>query len=214
MQTHALAAAHFGNLRHREYQQFAVFADGGDMVALDRHHQFGDFARIDIEHLTPFAGIGDHLVGADHKAATDRRGHQQFAARFVRPDFDDIRAFIQIDHQPDRIAEAAPARQFRRLQRKHLAVGHHHQQFGGGLGEEREFQPVITLELQARQILLVAFQRADPALFRHHHGQRFAFDHRFGQVDIGGFGRRVEGGAATADFGFLRKRLFDIADLG
>ena len=213
MQTHTLAATHFGDLRHREHQQFAVFTYGGDMVSLDRHDQSGDFARIDIEHLTPFACIGDHIVRADHKTAADRRGHQQFAARFVRPDFDNIRAFIQIDHQPDRITEAAPARQFRRLQREHLAVGHHHQQFGGGFGEEREFQPVIALELQARQILLVAFQRTNPAFFRHNYSQRLALDHRFGQVDICGFGWRVEGGAATADFGFLRKRLFDIADL-
>jgi hypothetical protein len=81
------------------------------------------------------------------------------------------------------------------------------------LGEERGFEPVVALELDAGKVGDVALQGADPALLRHDHGDRLALDHRLGEVDLGGVRRLLEGGAAAPERRVRPEGLLHLADL-
>ena len=108
---------------------------------------------------------------------------------------------------------AAPARQLRGVERVETAIAAEDQHLGGGLGRESEFQRVVGLEGDAREIGDMAAQRADPALLRNDHGDRLAHDHRL--FDRGFIVRRrnTEGRAALADVGLRAEFLPDLLDL-
>ena len=117
---------------------------------------------------------------------------------------------------------AAPARQLRRIDGVAAAVGSEHQELRRRLGEERELEPVVGLEGETGKVGDLAAQRADPALFGHHDGDRLALDQRLldrGLVVRGRFGkagaalaeRRSSGRTCRAPRGSRRRSIFHCA---
>src|SRR5215204_5582409 len=213
LQAHALAADHFRQLLDGKKQELAVLADDRDVVAggLDRDRE--PRLAVDAHDIAAFAGVGDRVVGRDDEAAPFRAREQQLHAGPVGDGRDDVGAVVEIDHEADRIAEAAPAGQLRGLDREHFAVRSDDEELCGRLGEERDLEPVVALELDAGKIGDVALQGADPALLRHDDGDRLALDHRLGEIDLGGVRRILEGGAAAPERRVRPEGLLHLADL-
>ena len=82
--------------------------------------------------------------------------HEQLRAGPVREGRDEVGALLQIDHEADRIAEAAAAGQLGGVEREEAPVVRHHDDLVGGLGEEGRLQRVVALELHAGEIGLMA----------------------------------------------------------
>ena len=64
----------------------------------------------------PLRVLAVTVVGRHHEAAPVGAGHQQLRAGPVGEGRDEVGALLQIDHQADRIAEAAPAGQLGRFE--------------------------------------------------------------------------------------------------
>ena len=105
-----------------------------------------------------------------------RLADDQLAAALIAEHRDDVGFLLELDEQPDRLAVAAAARQFRRLDGVEAAIGGEHQKLRRGLGEEGELQAVVGLERETGQIGDLAAQRANPALLGNHDGDRLALD--------------------------------------
>src|SRR5580658_5937119 len=115
LQPYAAAAVHLRHLVQRKEHHLAVLADRGHQLALDRRDGARFVGRLDVEHLLALAGIAQALVlGHDESPARFARDHK-LAAALIAEHRDDIRLLFHLDEQPDRLAVAAAARQFRRL---------------------------------------------------------------------------------------------------
>ena len=183
----------------REDQHFAVLADRGDQFAFDRRDRAGGVRRFDVEHLLALAGIGEALVLRHDKSPALRLADQELAAALITEHRDDVGLLFEIDEQPDRLAVAAAARQFRRVDGVEAAVGGEHQKLRGGLGEERELEAVVGLKREAGQIRNLTAQRANPALLGNHDGDRLALDQGLLDGRLVVLGRLREAGAALAE---------------
>ena len=116
----------------------------------------------------------------------------------VRKHRDDVVLVRQIDHQPQRLAMAAPAGQPVDPDRVKAAVGAEDDQAVGGLGGDRKARPVAFLVFLLGGGDVVPLDGADPALFRAQHGYRLALDQRLGGISIGS-GAAADLGAAPAE---------------
>ena len=163
----------------------AVLADGRDVIAVDRHADARLRAGIDVEDLLALARRGDHLVLGHHEAVPRGGADQELAAGLVHEHLDEVVVLLEIDHQAYRLAVAAAAGQLARLQREELAVGREHAAILSVVEAlMRPFQAVALLELELREIVLVALQGADPALVGQDHRDRLLLDHRLVEVDV------------------------------
>ena len=121
----------------------------------------------------------------------------------MREDVDQAHLVVEVDHQAQRLAVAAGARQVVAGQREEAAVAGEDQQLVGGLGGDQELELVALLELEFRGVFHAALGGADPAALAEDDGDRLAHDHGFERglgVDL----RRVgERGAADVEVGQL-----------
>ena len=181
------------------------------MIALGGDGEAGDRRRLDAEHRAALAGGGDQIVLGGDEAAPVVGRDQGLCPGDIGPDRDNGSRLLDVGHQPQRLAERAPARQFRGVERERLAVARQHQQFRGRLGEERALQAVVALEGRPRDIGDMAFHRANPTFSRQQHGDRLALDQRLGEIhhDIG---RRLEARAALADLALRSVFFLGVAD--
>ena len=104
----------------------------------------------------------------------------------------------ELDHESERLAEAAPARQLVAAERVEAAVGREDEELVRGLGRDDEFAAIALLVLELRSVGEMALDTPDPALLR--------TDHRNGlALDIGlerhllDRGRRADLGAPLAE---------------
>ena len=79
---------------------------------------------------------------------------------------DNIVLIAEIDHQPHRFAETAPARQPVAGNGIEPAVGGEQDQLVGGLGPERPFGPVAVLVFDLAKRFEMTLGGLDPSLFR------------------------------------------------
>src|SRR3546814_4126320 len=84
----------------------------------------------------------------------------------MNEDRHDVLVVGQAHHQPQRLAEAAAARQLVDPQGVEAAVGGEHQQLVGGLRQHHETLPVALLVLGVGNVLLVTLESPHPALGR------------------------------------------------
>ena len=118
----------------------------------------------------------------------------------------------QVDHQPHRLAHAAPAGQVVGRQGIEPAIAGKEHQLVRGLGVQRHEGLVAVLELDLGVQRLMALHRADPAHFRQDHGDRLALDHRI-HVDLGGLAGLADLGAALPARGGLAELAPRLAQL-
>src|SRR5262249_10267218 len=156
----------------REDHQFAVLANGSDLLAIHHSEAARGVRCLHVEHLLALAGIGEALVLGHHEANSLRAPYQEFSAALMAQHGDEIWRLLKIDEQPHRLAMTAAAREFRAIERVETSVGGEHQDLRGGLRRERELETVVGLERDTRQIGDVSAQRADPALLRDNDGDR------------------------------------------
>ena len=115
----------------------------------------------DVQHLLALAGIGDHFVLGDDEAvavgsttSSLRPGDGRRGRRCP--------ALLEVDHQAQRLALAAAARQLVGRERVDLAAGREQQQLVGGLGVKGELQPVAGLEATRRARVWPFIARIQP----------------------------------------------------
>ena len=213
LQPHAAPARHLRHLVEREDHHLAISADGRHQFAVDRGHRRRLVGALEVEHLLALARGAEHFVLRHHEAVAAMARHQEFAAALISKRRHHVGVLLDIEIEPHRLAMPAPTRQLRGLQRVELAVAGEDQNLGGGLGREREFQRIVGLEGDARQIADMAAQRPDPALIRHHDGDRLAHHHRLLDRGLVVLGRLGEGGAAFAEIGLRPERRLQFLDL-
>src|SRR6202451_1508492 len=123
LQPYAAAAVHLRYLVERKEYHLAVLADRSHQLALDRRDGARFVGRLDVEHLLALAGIAQAFVlGHDESPARFARD-QKLAAALIAEHRYDVGFLLKIAEQPDRLPQAAPARQFRRFDRVAAAVG-------------------------------------------------------------------------------------------
>ncbi len=123
LQPHAAAATHLRHLVEGEEHHLAVLADRRHQLALDRRDGARFVGRLDVEHLLALARIAQALVlGHDESPARFARDHE-LAAAPIAEHRDDVGLLLDLAVEPDRLAVAAAARQFRRLDGVAAAVG-------------------------------------------------------------------------------------------
>ena len=152
LQAHALAAGHLRHLLDREDQELAVLADDRDVVALGLRGRPLFAGASTFRTLLALAGVGGPSSGRHDEAAPVRADDEQLRAGLVGEGRDEVGALLQVDHQADRIAEAAAAGKLRGVEREEAAVRRDHEDLRGGLGEERGLERVVALELHAGEI--------------------------------------------------------------
>ena len=187
LQPHALAPRHLRHLRQRKDHQFAVLAHDRHMVALGGHQQFRGETLVGAHHTPALARRAHQIILADDKTPPIRRRRQHFSPGLVGKHQHDVRPLVEIGQQPDRLAEAPPARQSCRLDREHLSVRGQHQQFCARVGEEGGREGIVALVGQRPQFGHMPLERANPAFSRDDHRHRLTFDQRFREI---GFRRR------------------------
>ncbi len=156
----------FGHFGQREDEQFAVFADDGDMIASDGEAEFGLVRRLDVHDLLALAGVGRRFGFRHDKAVALVAEHQQLAVRVVDKGGDDVLIVFQVDHDADRLAVAAPAGQAVGAEHEEFAAGGEHQNLVCRVGRERQFELVALLEGQRRIVGDMALHGAQPAFFQ------------------------------------------------
>ena len=128
LQAHALAAGHFRHLRRsgrRRSLRFSPTTATWSPSASTRRPR-PCAVRVDVEDLLALAGVGDRRRRPARRSRARREpATSSFVPGLVGEGRDDVGALVEIDHQADRIAEAAPAGQLRRLEREDLAVRGH-----------------------------------------------------------------------------------------
>src|SRR5216683_1515303 len=112
LQAHAAATRHLRHLIDREQQKLAVIADDGDGVASYRRQGAGFVRHLDVQHLLALAGIANAIILVDDKTLPFMARDQEFASALVDEQRHDRCVLLHIDEHPDRLAMAAPARQF------------------------------------------------------------------------------------------------------
>src|SRR6266851_486565 len=112
LQAHAAAARHLRHLIDRKQQKLAVIADDGDGVAGYRRQGAGFVRHLDVQHLLALAGVADAIILVDDKTLPFMARHHEFASALVAEQRHDRCVLLHIDEHPDRLAMAAPARQF------------------------------------------------------------------------------------------------------
>ena len=140
-------------------------------------------------------------------------GDDEFAVALIAEHRNDIGLLLDVDEQADRLAVAAPTRQFRRVYGVEPAVAGEDQNLRCGFGEKSELQTIVGLERQTRKIGDLTAQRTNPAFLGDHDGDRFALDQSL--LDRGFVMRRRLGetGAALAERRFRPECLAHFADL-
>src|SRR5262252_3651303 len=123
LQAHAATTRHFRRLLDRKDHHLTILANRGDEITLDGRHGARRVGRFDIENLFAFAGVGDTLVLRRDKSPALQTRDQELASALIAKYRDDVGFLFEIDEQPDRLAMAAAARQFRGLDRVEPAVG-------------------------------------------------------------------------------------------
>ena len=99
-----------GSCAQREDQQLAVLADDGDVVAGGRDADRGRRRRVDVQDALALAGVASDVVRRARRSRARRWSDEELRAGPVGEGGDDVRALVDVDHEADRLAVAAPAR--------------------------------------------------------------------------------------------------------
>ena len=163
-------------------QQLAVLADHRDVVAVGRHAEHG-LRRLAVTFSTclPLRVVATHLVLGHDEAVAARGGDQQLAAGLVDEELDDVVVLLQVDHQAHRLAVAAPARQLVGVQRVEPCRWWQNSSSLSvvcALTARFSLSPCLNVELV--ELVLMALERADPALLGEDDGDRLLLDQRLG----------------------------------
>ena len=151
LQPDALAARHLRHLVEREEEELPVLAEGRHHVAARGDAEPHLLRRVDRHHLLALAGIGEDLGLRHDEAPPLGRGDEQLPLRIVDEDRDHVLGRVHVDHQPDRLAVAAAARQLVALERVEAPAGRGDEDLVGGLRRERELERVVALEGERRR---------------------------------------------------------------
>ena len=206
LQDDALAARHLVDLVELEDQEFAVLTDGCDVIAVDRNADARLLRLGHVQDLLALARRGNDLFLRNDKAVRAGRSHEQFARSIVDEYLRNIVVFFEIDHEAHGLTVSPAARKRIGFEGEELAVRREQNELVRGERFQGALQFVALLELELRQVILVALERPDPSLLGQDDGDRLFLDEGGFKIDIDL--RRVgEGGTAAADGGLLRELL-------
>ena len=168
---------------------------------------------IDIQHLLALARRSQHLVLGHDKTVPGRRAYDQLATRFMDEQLDDFVALLEIDHETHRLAMPAASRELIAFQSEELPVRREDDELVGRRSTHGPLETVAMLEIELREILGMAFERADPALLGENDRDRLLLDQRLLDIDLDG-GSIRELRAPPAELGLLGIGLACGLDLG